>query len=355
MIRILAVDIDGVLTDGKIYISNDMEFKTICYQDLDTFSDIRKDGTMIAIITGENNGFTEFIREKINPDFFYPACKNKGDAILDIMHKIGADKEQICYIGDGKYDISAMEIAGISICPGNAIDEVKKISDIVLSRNGGEGCLAEAYSFFKKKTYCTMNELIRERVFEHNQLIRQILHNQFFIESLINISGKIVECYQNGGKLLLCGNGGSAADAQHIAAELVSRFYMEREPLSAEALSTNTSIITAIGNDYDFSQVFKRGVEAQGKKGDILIGISTSGKSENIINAFAAAKNLGIITVLFTGMPDEITEILDYTDYVLNVPSKIVPRIQEIHILSGHILCELIESKIFGSEKIKYE
>jgi D-sedoheptulose 7-phosphate isomerase len=159
-----------------------------------------------------------------------------------------------------------------------------------------------------------------------------------------------VECYRQGGKLLLCGNGGSAADAQHLAAELVSRFYKERRALSAEALSANTSIITAIGNDYAYERIFARGVEAQGRAGDVLIGITTSGKSKNVIEAFKSAQKLGMTTVLFTGMLDEGAEILKYTDELLSVASKDTPRIQEMHILSGHIMCEIIENNILKSE-----
>jgi D-sedoheptulose 7-phosphate isomerase len=162
------------------------------------------------------------------------------------------------------------------------------------------------------------------------------------------VADTIVETYKNSGKLLLCGNGGSAADAQHIAAELSGRFYINRPPLNAEALHVNSSFITAIANDFSFNEVYSRSVEAFGKKGDVLIAISTSGNSENIIQAAIKAKEMGIIVVGFTG--DTGGKLKDYCSYLLNVPSKITPRIQEAHILIGHIICEIVENNLFSKE-----
>jgi D-sedoheptulose 7-phosphate isomerase len=350
MIEVLITDIDGVLTNGKAFISGENETKTVCYQDLDALSDIRNEGIKIAVVTGEENEFTDYINKKVKPDFIYTQCKNKEKAVLDIAKKANVSTEKICYIGDGKYDIPAMKIAGLSVCPANAIRQVRDVADVVLERKGGDGCIAEAYSFWKSEGNNSKINVIRSRIQEHRKLVTDILYDEAYMSDLHRISEVIVDSYHNGGKLLLCGNGGSAADAQHLAAELVSRFYKERKALSAEALNTNTSIITAIGNDYDYSRIFSRGVEAQGNPGDVLIGLTTSGKSKNIIEAFQMAKNLGITTVLFTGILDDTAEILKYTDYRLSVPSKDTPRIQEMHILSGHIMCELIENKFVEGE-----
>lgn len=181
---------------------------------------------------------------------------------------------------------------------------------------------------------------------EHSKLMSELVNERFFTDAMIEISSIIIQSYLNEKKLLLCGNGGSAADAQHIAAELVSRFYTERKALAAEALTVNTSIITAIANDYSYKKIFARQVEAKGEQGDVMIGISTSGKSENIFEAFKMAKDLGITTILFTGNINENEKILRYTDCLLNVPSKNTPRIQEIHILAGHIICEIVEKEM---------
>ena len=161
----------------------------------------------------------------------------------------------------------------------------------------------------------------------------------------MKVVDSIVLCYKNGGKVLFCGNGGSAADAQHLAAELSGRFYFDRPPLFAEALHVNSSYITAVANDYGYDEVFARLVNAMGKPGDILIGLSTSGNSPNILKAFKAANFLKMKTVGFTG--ESGGQLKTESNFLLNVPSKDTPRIQETHIMLGHIICELVEEKLF--------
>jgi D-sedoheptulose 7-phosphate isomerase len=156
----------------------------------------------------------------------------------------------------------------------------------------------------------------------------------------------IVSAFKAGNKVLLFGNGGSAADCQHIAAEFVNRFKIDRPPLPAVALTTDTSIITSIGNDFDFSDIFVKQIKAIGIKGDIAIAISTSGKSPNVTKALETAAKLGIITVLFTG--GDGGPALELSTHTFVVPSKNTPRIQEVHIALGHVLCELVDNKLFG-------
>ena len=170
--------------------------------------------------------------------------------------------------------------------------------------------------------------------------------NEALLGNIEKAADIIVKAYQGGGKLLLCGNGGSAADSQHIAAELVSRFYRERKALDAEALTVNSSSITAIGNDYSYDSVFSRQVEAKGRKGDVLIGISTSGNSPNVIKAIEKGNEIGMITVGLTGSRKEAA-INKSASIVIGVPSSVTPRIQEMHILIGHMICEYIEEKLF--------
>lgn len=166
------------------------------------------------------------------------------------------------------------------------------------------------------------------------------------LDIIQRISVALINCLKSGKKVYLFGNGGSAADAQHLAAELVSRFYMERKGLPAEALNTNTSVITAIANDYSFDRIFARQIEAAGVEGDIAFGISTSGTSRNVIEAMKSAKEKGMITVGFTGQSGgKLTEAVDYC---FCAPSSDTPRIQEVHITVGHILCEIVERNIFG-------
>jgi D-sedoheptulose 7-phosphate isomerase len=187
----------------------------------------------------------------------------------------------------------------------------------------------------------------REQV--HRQLMESAevkrLISESCTDSIIAAAELIADCFRAGGKLMLCGNGGSAADCQHLAAELVGRLIPKREkiPMAAIALSTNTSSLTAIGNDYGFEHIFARQVEAMGKAGDVLIGISTSGKSKNIVKAVRVAKELGIKTIGFSGQTGALKEI---ADLAIMVPSDNIQRIQEGHITIGHLICELAEQMI---------
>jgi D-sedoheptulose 7-phosphate isomerase len=156
-----------------------------------------------------------------------------------------------------------------------------------------------------------------------------------------------IECYRKGGKILFCGNGGSAADAQHLAAELSGRFYTDRPPLYAEALHVNGSYVTAVANDYSYDVVYARMVEAAGRQGDVLVAFSTSGNSGNVLKAIEQARKQGMFVVGFTG--ESGGKMREVCDILLNVPSKDTPRIQESHIMIGHIVCELVEGALFGN------
>ena len=178
---------------------------------------------------------------------------------------------------------------------------------------------------------------------EHLQLFQQLAA----LTPEVNEAGRrIAATLAQGGKLLLCGNGGSAADAQHIAAELVGRYGFDRPSIPSLALTTDTSNLTAIGNDYGYDKVFSRQLEGMAQEGDLFIGISTSGNSQNIVNAFESAKTRGVTTVALVGRDGG--KMASMADYAIVVPSNATPRIQESHILIGHILCDIIEKELFG-------
>ena len=159
----------------------------------------------------------------------------------------------------------------------------------------------------------------------------------------------IVTCFRNGGRVYFCGNGGSAADAQHLAAEFSGRFYFDRPVLPADALHCNTSYLTAVANDYGYDKVFARLISGLGREGDILVGLSTSGNSENILQAFAVCREKGVRTLALTGANGG--RIKELADLLINIPSTDTPRIQEAHITIGHIICELVEQAIFGEKQ----
>ena len=186
-----------------------------------------------------------------------------------------------------------------------------------------------------------MDNIIKESIeVKKNILLDKSLHTIIY-----NSIDSIVTAFQRGNKVMFCGNGGSAADAQHLAAELSGRFYKDRKALPSDALHCNTSYLTAVANDYSYDVIYSRLVDGVMNSGDVLIGLSTSGNSKNIINAFKTAKEKGIITIALTGETGGDIGIL--ADYLINVPNTDTPRIQEAHIMIGHIICELVESKLF--------
>lgn len=191
-----------------------------------------------------------------------------------------------------------------------------------------------------------MIEYIKKEVAASAETKQKILNDETFIAKIAEVAQACLDVYHSNKKTMLAGNGGSAADAQHIAAELVGRYGFDRPSIPSLALTTDSSNLTAIGNDYGYDRVFSRQVEGMGQEGDLFIGISTSGNSQNIVNAFESAKAKGITTVALTGRDGG--KMAQMADYALIVPSNVTPRIQESHILIGHILCDIIEKELFG-------
>jgi D-sedoheptulose 7-phosphate isomerase len=192
-----------------------------------------------------------------------------------------------------------------------------------------------------------LNDLVRDRIQRSIEVKQLLLSQPTFQDQVAGAAMQIVRALRTGGKVLFFGNGGSAADAQHLAAEFTGRYLKERKALPALALHANTSAVTAIGNDYGFDLVFARQMEALGKEGDVAIGISTSGNSPNVLRALEAAKSKSIYTVALTGASGG--KMKSVADCTICIPSEETPRIQECHILTGHIICEIAEEMLFGS------
>lgn len=349
MINLVVLDIDGVITDGSVIIdSNGTEQKKINLKDIDAIFELHRQGYKLAAITGEDTDIIGYFKKRFPWDYFYSGSKTKTDAIRQIESGTGIQRADICYVGDGKYDIEPLSYVGLGICPANAIDKAKDASNIVLQSNGGEGCLWELISILDQyNDKSKSGNYFYQRLSEHTRTFKKMASDRELIGTVMQIADELVQIYRKNGCLFLCGNGGSAADAQHIAAEFVSRFYKERPGLNAEALSTNSSIVTAIGNDYRYERIFSRQLEAKARPGDMLIGISTSGTSKNVVEALDYARNNDICTVLLTGASDNLA-INDSAEYIVRVPSLITPRIQEAHIFIGHLIAEYVEARMFG-------
>lgn len=192
-------------------------------------------------------------------------------------------------------------------------------------------------------------QFIRNELSQTKDLIETILLDEKFQENVLKIANICIDSLKSGGKIIFCGNGGSAADSQHLAAELVSRFNFDRPGLAAIALTTDTSALTAIGNDYGYERVFSRQLEAIGRDGDVLFGFSTSGRSKNILLAFQQAKQMNIKTVGMLGINGR--DIGQIADEQINIPASYTPKIQEGHICIGHIICGVIEELMFSHLK----
>jgi len=186
---------------------------------------------------------------------------------------------------------------------------------------------------------------IRQNLQTAIELKQALLGSETTLSLIAEMVDVIVECYRKGGKVFFCGNGGSAADAQHLAAELSGRYYYDRPPLFAEALHVNTSYITAVANDYSFDDIYARWLTAIGKQGDVLIALSTSGNSPNVVKAIAQGNTNGMVTIGFTGADGG--KMKGLCQLLLQIPSKDTPRIQECHMHVGHTICELVEAAIF--------
>jgi D-sedoheptulose 7-phosphate isomerase len=194
-----------------------------------------------------------------------------------------------------------------------------------------------------------MANIIQNRLYESIEVKKQIADNLLLTTQIAQVANKIIDCFRAGKSVYFCGNGGSAADAQHLAAELSGRFCYDRNPLPSDALHCNTSFLTAVANDYAYDEVYARLIRGIGRQGDVLVGLSTSGNSKNILRAFEESRKLGIFTIGFTGASGG--KMKDAGDMCLRVPSSDTPRIQEAHITVGHIVCEIIEATLFPKQQ----
>lgn len=350
MIKIVIFDIDGIITDDTIIVDDTgKEQKRMNFKDVDAIFELNRRGFLLAAITGESNAMVQYFRNRFPWDYFYSNDKKKKDTIKQLVADSGIALEEICFIGEGKYDVEALEYVGLGICPSDSIPEAKKAADIILQNSGGHGCVWELLAILEEYNSANSpHNYFYQRLEEHSNIFKSMASDMKLIDDVMAIGDRIINTFENGGKLLLCGNGGSAADAQHIATEFISRFYKERKAMNAEALTVNTSTLTAISNDYSYEKVFVRQIEAKGNAGDILMGISTSGKSKSVLEALRYARSKGIYAIMLMGEFYNF-ELEDAADLVIKVPSKITPRIQEAHIFLGHLLAEYVEHCMYAN------
>lgn len=347
MIKVVIFDIDGVLTDGSIIVDSEgREQKRINLKDVDALFTLKRKGYILAAITGEDTEIVHYFEKRFPWNFFYRGIKQKKETIEKIIGEAGYSLKETCYIGDGKYDVEALRIVGVGVCPADAVTDARVAADIILHNTGGNGCIWELKEILKHldnndKEY----QYFYDHMYDHMFIFKNLVSDYSLVKKVMDIGKQLVQVLSDGGQLFLCGNGGSAADSQHIATEFVSRFYKERPGMNAEALTVNTSTLTAVGNDYSFERIFARQLEAKAKPGDMLIGISTSGRSKNVLEGLQYAKKHGMYTAILMGN-HYAPGLKDFVDYIIKVPSKDTPRIQEAHIFIGHLLAEYVEEEM---------
>jgi D-sedoheptulose 7-phosphate isomerase len=343
---VLALDIDGVLTDGKVALGpGGSESKGLLFRDLDAITQAKAAGLRIALVTGEDNALVDAVAAHVGPECVLRGKKDKHAALHELAERLGVPVENICFVGDADRDAAAFGCVGLALAPKDASKRALREAHVVLDKNGGAGAVAEAVSLVLRG----IEDEDRGAVLETD--LRRIAedslasHARFVQEApaaLATVALQLITAIRNGNKVLFCGNGGSAADAQHVAGELMGRFLIERAPWPAIALTTDTSILTAVGNDWTFDDVFARQVRALARPGDVVVGITTSGKSPNVLRALDDAAASGAVRIGFTGQRGE-PFLAPHCDVCFAAPAAGTPRVQELHILAWHAICETVE------------
>lgn len=360
--RIVAVglDVDGVLTDdGFLWGPDGQEWKRFAFLDVMGVSRATRAGVTFALISGEASPLVDRYAAKMGIAHVWKGAKDKAAALENFAAALGVGLEQVAFVGNDVNDLGAMRLAGYSSAPADAHPEVLAAASFVSSRRAGDGAVREfldrllaaratsdAPATSDAVSRPSLRERIAREVHEHQRAVAETFERE--TEALSAIVEATVEGLRAGGKLMFCGNGGSAADAQHIAAEFVNRLRFDRPALAALALTVDSSVLTCIGNDASFEQVFARQIEALARPGDLLFGISTSGRSPNVLAALRAARRCGVVTVGFTGgRGRELMSPL--CDHLFVAASSDTARIQEAHELSFHTLAALVESSMFAA------
>lgn len=345
-IEALALDVDGVLTDGIVLIGvNGEETKGIALRDLDALASARRAGLRLALVSGESGPMLDAIARRIGVDCVIDGAKDKRAGILQLCDRLGMLPERVCFVGDADRDALAFPIVGLALTPADGSLMARRAAHRVLVAQGGRGAVTEAVEFLLAARNSpilhaeqAMRGILEASVRAHQKLLEEPL------AVLAAIARVFVEALGSGKKVLFCGNGASAADAQRFAAELVGRFAVDREPWPAIALTTDPSIVTAIANDFEFQEVFARQVRAFAQPGDLVVGISPSGQSENVVRALRAARERGGTSIAFVGLSGGL--VAEVADLVFKAPDASTPRIQELQILAWHGICEIVEAAL---------
>lgn len=352
-IDLIVYDFDGVMTDNRVHVTQDgKEFVSCNRGDGLGVGMIKALGIRQVILSTETNDVVIRRAEKLGLEAIH-GSSDKGESLSRYCRQHDVDFGRILYVGNDINDLEVMRQVAFPVCPADAHPEVRKISQWCAKAKGGAGVVREladklaAQDGVGHKTYdfqCDDHiERIRTQLEAGIQIRQDILKDASLLGWVSNVADVIHATLKKGGKIIFAGNGGSFADAQHLAAEFVGRFMVEREPLASICLGTNSSLSTAVGNDYCFEHIFSRELKAIASNGDLLILISTSGNSENLLDAVRVAEGLELPVFGLVGKDGgSLAQRID----CFIVPSEHTARIQEMHITIGHVLCDLVDQKI---------
>ena len=344
-IRVLALDIDGVITDGSGILTLPDEYEPrFDFHDLDAVTSARRAGFRVVFVTGEDSKLVDRVANRFAVEQVIRGAKDKVLALESLAQHLDIPLSSFCYVGDSDRDAPALSRVGLGLAPANATPAAKAAAHRLLMSRGGAGAVAEAVSLLdlmKSDSQSSgvfqdgVRQSIEASISAHEKLLQEA------VPILVQITQALVRALRTGNKILLFGNGGSAADAQHVAAELVGRFAQNSDPWPAIALTADTSVLTCVANDWEYAEIFSRQVRALAKPADVVVGISTSGQSPNVLRALESGRACGALTIGFTGARG--IHLLEYTDICFCAPSDVTPRIQELHLLAWHSICEMVE------------
>ena len=363
-IKLLILDVDGVITDGTVSsTARGEEQKTFSFRDVDAVFEARRKGLHVALVTGETTEWVGFIAQRLEINHVVRGAKDKLEAVHSLAGELGFGLEETCYVGDGARDAPALAAVGLGLVPADAGAEAKAAAAVVLRSTSGRGAVDEAVRMVlagrENAEPATVARSASEGELHEDSIaiIRSLAKESLAVQQMVaerlapeiaRAADLMVGALAGGGQVLAFGNGGSAADAEHLAAELVGRFELPRDGLAATALTTNTSVLTAVSNDFGHDEVFARQIGALARPGDLAVAISTSGRSPNVVAGVRAARTLGLPVVALIGEGGRA--LSGHVDLCLCVPSRSAARIQEAHRLIIHALCALIENRLHKHE-----
>jgi D-sedoheptulose 7-phosphate isomerase len=349
-ISLVVFDFDGVMTDNRVRVHQSGDEAVWCHRgDGMGIARLREAAFDVILLSTETNPVVTARSRKLNIQAIQ-SCDDKLTALQQFAAERNLSTGQIAYVGNDINDLACMQWVGWPIAVADALPDVRAVAKWVTRLPGGGGAVREVADRLVAARLNTdpAIEWARQSVWQSLEVKQAIAGSEQLLSQIVRVARAMAEVLRAGGRVFFFGNGGSAADSQHLAAELVGRFALERRALPAMALSVNSSVVTAIGNDYGYEQVFSRQLEGLAHAGDMAIGITTSGNSANVVRAMEAARSMGLRTIAMTGARGG--RICAAADECLCVPSELTPRIQEGHILIGHMLCEYAERALFGNE-----